>query len=487
MIVVLSRGVGLTLHGVLVAIRHSRPLYVLLCIFFFLAVEPVTATLRLRELPTAPASYVIEAITPTPAPQKRTRVVVADTRPDYEVVYTPEGFNPRQLTVLSGETVAFRNAASTTLYIMSGPHPAHSDSSTFSTGRSFAPGETYQHTFMATGTISYHNEDKLSDQAYIAVMSAGEPIEDIDKTISGQRAVRDKLLAMLEPGNPDSIFKVIDTISADPVLNRGCHDIAHDLGHHAYELYGFSEAMTFSNSKHFDDARVRSICAGGYIHGVIEELSVNEPTALNTPDNICGDVARTDRDTCYHGLGHAYMFINNRDAEASAGGCRAVTSLYDEHRCFEGVRMEQFWGSPDHADVGTLGWDLGDPLAPCIAAPMDEKPTCFLYSPFGYLRTHHKDYVGTVNLCARSHLPTDDAALCLKGLGITMMSKFKGENLEGSEVYVAGLSYPLKYAFYQGVLGYAHLSGVKESELQATCALFKTDGNLCLTVLQEVY
>ncbi len=480
-----GRGVGLVLHSVL--IHNRRPFLLLLFILFCLTVEPVLSMIHAMERYQTPTLPVVEVVTTSNSEQRLTPAVVADSRPDYEVVYTNTGFNPRQLTVLSGETVSFRNAASTSLVVITGPHPEHTVNPDFRAAREYLPGETYQFTFTATGTIAYHNEVKLSDQAYIAVISAGEPIEDIDKTISGQRALRDKLLAMLEPGNPDSIFRAIDAISADPVLNRGCHDIAHDLGHHAYELYGFSEAMTFSSAKHVDDARVRSICAGGYIHGVIEELSVNEPTALNNPDSICGNVARADRDGCYHGLGHAFMFVNNRDAEASTAGCRAAVSLYDEHRCFEGVRMEQFWGSPDHLDSGTLGWDTTNPLAPCKIAPPDEKPTCFLYSPFGYLRTHPKDYTGTVNLCAHSNLATDDAALCLKGLGITMMSKFKGKNLEGSEMYVAGLSDPLKYAFYQGVLGYANLSGVKELELQETCSLFKTDGNLCLTVLQEVY
>jgi hypothetical protein len=67
-----------------------------------------------------------------------------------------------------------------------------------------------------------------------------------------------------------------------------------------------------------------------------------------------------------------------------------------------------------------------------------------------------------------------------------MMSKFKGQHLEGSEVYVAGLSAEAKQAFYEGVLHYADLSGVHKDVLNATCNLFKTDTNICIAVLNEI-
>jgi hypothetical protein len=90
-------------------------------------------------------------------------------------------------------------------------------------------------------------------------------------------------------------------------------------------------------------------------------------------------------------------------------------------------------------------------------------------------------------MCTNSNLPESDAQFCLKGLGITMMSKFKGENLQGSENYVAALPIDQRTNFYRGVLGYAHLSGVSKEELRQTCSLFIVDAALCSTVLEEIY
>jgi hypothetical protein len=308
-------------------------------------------------------------------------------------------------------------------------------------------------------------------------------VRNIDKTQSRQQGMRDKLLAMFVPDDPNSIFKIVDTIQSDPSLVNDCHDIAHDLGHHAYELYGFSEAMTFNNPNHVKHTLVQYICAGGYMHGIIEELALHEPKYLQEPAIMCADVPEDARASCYHGIGHVFMFANERNPDASIAGCRLIKIRNDMYRCFEGVRMEQFWGSTEHAGSSTLGWDITDPLATCINAAGDAKPTCFLYSSFGYLRLHSKDYPGAVTMCTTSGLNESDSGFCLKGLGITMMSKFKGQHLEGSEVYVDGLSKNEKRAFYEGVLGYARLSGVSDDELQHTCTLFKNDTDICRAVL----
>jgi hypothetical protein len=291
---------------------------------------------------------------------------------------------------------------------------------------------------------------------------------------------------MLDPKDSDSIFNVVDAIKADPTLSLDCHDVAHDIGHKSYELYGFSAAMTFSNPKHVDHTLVQYICAGGYMHGIVEELFLHRPEFKSHPDPICDGVPDADRSSCYHGVGHAMMFSENRQTSSALTDCRNINQSKDMYRCFEGVWMELFWGNASHPGTDSLGWDFDKPLAPCIAAKVDEKPTCFLYSSFGYLRTHVKDYPGAVQMCTQSDIRELDTQFCLKGLGLTMMSKFKGQNLEGSEIYVASLPPSQKQSFYEGVLGYARLSGISKPKLEVTCNLFKTDTSICLTVLKNI-
>lgn len=290
---------------------------------------------------------------------------------------------------------------------------------------------------------------------------------------------------MFDAHDPNSIFTIVDAIQSNPALSLNCHDIAHDIGHRAYELFGFSEAMTFSNPNHVKHALVQYICAGGYMHGIVEELSLHQPTFKTHPDPICEAVPASDRASCFHGVGHALMFANSRDVSTSLDDCRGIEQSTDTHRCFEGVWMELFWGNTEHTGPDALGWDLDKPLAPCTATQADAKPACFIYSTFGYLRTHVKDYAGAVTMCTQSDLDETDTEFCLKGLGITMMSKFKGQHLEGSEIYVNGLAAEKKQAFYEGVMGYARLSGISEVELQNSCNLFKTDADICTAVLRD--
>ncbi|MDB5239076.1 MAG: hypothetical protein JWO00_411 [Candidatus Parcubacteria bacterium] len=298
-----------------------------------------------------------------------------------------------------------------------------------------------------------------------------------------QIAQRDKLIALLDPKDRESIFKVVDAIQNDPAIVDDCHEMAHDIGRQAYEYYGFSDAMTFDNPNHVKHALVQNICAGGYMHGVEEALSAHEPGFLEKPELVCDQVPAADRASCFHGMGHVFMLANDRDADAAILGCRVIEWASDRYRCFEGVRMEQFWGGAASLSSPVLGWDPKAPLSTCESAREDERPTCFLYSTFGYLRVHPKDYTGAAALCAKSGLNDSDDHFCLKGLGMTMMSKFKGQSMENSEMYATDLSLAEKYSFYEGVLGYAHLSGLSNAQLGDVCGLLKGDSLVCLDAL----
>ncbi len=303
-------------------------------------------------------------------------------------------------------------------------------------------------------------------------------IVNIDKTFENQRPIRDKLLSMLVENDPNSIFKVVDAIQADPAIAINCHNIAHDIGHKTYALYGFNAAMTMDNPEHVRHALVENICAGGYVHGVLEELSQYDPEFAKRPDAICDTLPKASRASCFHGMGHVYMLMNNQDTVAAIRDCRVIKKDSDMYRCFEGVRMEQFWG-PFASEESSE-----KPLQLCSGLTnQDERPTCFLYSTFGYLRTHVRDYAGASALCSKSGLPDIDVQFCLKGLGLTMMSKFKGKNLHESEQYVVGLPVLHKLAFYQGVVGYSTISGLSDSQITSICNLLTTDSQICLSAM----
>jgi hypothetical protein len=178
------------------------------------------------------------------------------------------------------------------------------------------------------------------------------------------------------------------------------------------------------------------------------------------------------------------MFVNNRDVSASLTTCKSLPEFEDEHRCYEGVWMEMFWGETDHAGGNSLGWDLKEPLARCAKAEETEKPTCFLYAHLGYLRVHHFDFQGALDLCTKNGLSESDAKFCVKGIGITMMKHVTSQNLGAAEALVANLDYGKKFAYYEGVIGYARLSNVKEANLVYFCNNLKNDAAVCSAVLK---
>lgn len=111
--------------------------------------------------------------------------------------------------------------------------------------------------------------------------------------------------------------------------------MAHDLGHRAYELFGFSRALVFDGSDPVAMTSVDDICAGGYMHGVLEELFLNRPELVEQSDHVCDGVSADGRGSCFHGVGHGIMFSQKRDLKKSLESCNKLSSTVDAHRCYE--------------------------------------------------------------------------------------------------------------------------------------------------------
>ncbi len=314
---------------------------------------------------------------------------------------------------------------------------------------------------------------------------------DLEKTDPSQAAKRDSLLKLLKEKDPSSVFAISLAIEKDQSIVHNCHEIAHeiahDIGHAAYKLYGFDGAMSFTDVKRIDHLTVQDMCAGGYVHGVLEEASLKDKNFLSHPRMLCDAVSSKSKDGCFHGVGHAVMFLHKRNVEESLSSCRLIGTLTFNSRCFEGVWMELFWGKGTSVAKYERGFDESNPFATCSATESDAKRACFLYSVFGYLRFHPKDYKGAIRECTQNHFSLDESEFCLKGVGITMNSLFKKGDFEKSEDYVTGLLYGQRYAYYQGVFGYARLSGRESLTMSLVCDKMKSDGALCKEVVSSGY
>ncbi|NRH21069.1 hypothetical protein HOO68_03430 [Candidatus Gracilibacteria bacterium] len=404
--------------------------------------------------------------------------------PIHNIIYTNSGYNSDFIEVSIGVPILFWNQSDFPMWTASDPHPLHTDFSSFDARRAYAPGGLFVYVFKTTGTYAYHNHEKSNHRGIIRVIDPSRPFIPIDKTKESLKKTRDKFLAMLDPHDDTSISHMIRTLESDTRLSRNCHDMSHDLGHRAYELFGFSRAMTWSNGN-IENTSVDDVCAGGYMHGILEELFLHHPELQKNPETVCSNIPEKHQGSCYHGVGHGVMFSNKRDVEKSLLACRTMSNNIFVYRCFEGVWMEMFWGDIGHAGSNSLGWSIDDPFARCKIAKNDEKPTCYLYAHLGYLRSHIGDFTGVVKFCTKSDISSQDSEFCLKGIGITMMKHFTSHHLEKSESLVKNLSTSQKSAYYEGIIGYAILSSVPRVDLNTFCSDLRVDTPVCLKVLKN--
>lgn len=73
------------------------------------------------------------------------------------ITMTDEGFNPSEITVAIGTTVAFVNRSSTDMWPASAPHPTHTKYPEFDPKQAIAPGDSWNFTFAKSGSWAYHD------------------------------------------------------------------------------------------------------------------------------------------------------------------------------------------------------------------------------------------------------------------------------------------------------------------------------------------
>lgn len=400
------------------------------------------------------------------------------------VIYTNSWYIPDYLEIPKGTMILFFNMSGYPMWTASDPHPVHTDYDIFDAKKAIQSGAIYAFKFSDIGTYAWHNHDKSSHRGIVRVFDPKNPMISIDKTKKELRETRNRFLAMLDPKDDSSISHMINTLEADTKLSRNCHDMAHDLGHRAYELYGFSRAMTYGSWT--ENTSVDDICAWWYMHGILEELFLYRPELQQYPEKVCIWVWEEFQWSCYHGVGHGIMFTVKRDVPKALNSCRTMHNQTSVYRCFEWVWMEMFWWDTGHSGAGSLGWDPEQPFEKCRTANADEKPTCFLYAHLGYLRYNPWDFDGVIRFCTANNLAPTDQNFCLKWIGITMMKHFTSNHLDRTEKLTKTLSYNQTYAYYEGVIGYSLLSSMPRKNLQEFCSFLKTDGLICQKVLSTM-
>lgn len=106
--------------------------------------------------PVAPPPRPSPPPRPTPPPSQPSVTPPPSTPSVVTVSYENNSFNPANLTLKVGDMVKFVNNHSFDIQIESNPHPIHTSMPAFSSDR-IPPGGTFEFTFTAPVSFSYHN------------------------------------------------------------------------------------------------------------------------------------------------------------------------------------------------------------------------------------------------------------------------------------------------------------------------------------------
>jgi hypothetical protein len=217
------------------------------------------------------------------------------------------------------------------------------------------------------------------------------------------------LLSLVDHRDPTvALQELARRMKSSPIVFKNCHGLAHEIGHEAYKKYNdFALAMQYQDS----------VCADGYLHGVIEErfrFARSMAAVLREMRTIC---KRTGKEAgrCYHGVGHGLMFFFENNLPKALLACR-IYNGGARHRCYEGAFMDNFLA--DGILHPSRYLDSSNPFYPCPTELSGLQPYCYFYAPIYFLRLHNNDYVAALRWCASNPAAVH---VCMKGVGSLAM------------------------------------------------------------------
>ncbi len=390
---------------------------------------------------------------------------------------TDEGFEPRSVEVVSGETVVFENSGQKAHWPASDDHPTHTKYPEFDPLKPLEAEMEWSFTFDEPGEWKYHDHqnpylrgeivvredpgasgsegflafirtfflDAYGAAASIFASEEGESASSEEGTgeFSDERheEAKDGYLALVRDEDPTIALEQLRyEIGANDALARSCHNLVHEVGRAAYEKYeDFGEAMKYQDE----------LCNSGYLHGVIEARFSESEDVFADMRTMCGQYPPKSYLSwqCYHGLGHGVMYYTANDLPRSLTMCDAFDNSFAQTICSNGIFMENF--SADQKLHLSEYLKESDPLYPCPEQEKEHKADCYLYAPTYFLSLNQEDYTGALELCNGAEEPFQRA--CARGVGTQTMkenindpklveSVCESGNLEQVEPCIAGLA-----------------------------------------------
>jgi cytochrome c553 len=202
------------------------------------------------------------------------------------------------------------------------------------------------------------------------------------------------------------------TMKTNQLVNSGCHQIAHEIGHAGYVHYHDNAAQALANGS--------MTCWSGYYHGVIERAFGGVPRSkvASIARSLCTGKEITKTYfllyQCVHGLGHGLMIYSLNDLPYSLKVCDHLATPWDRTSCTGGVFMQNFLPGP--MQIAPTKWlSKKDLLYPCDNVAARDKLYCYLMVTSRVLPVVHYDFRKAAAWCRKAQ--TGWVATCFQSFG----------------------------------------------------------------------
>ena len=213
-------------------------------------------------------------------------------------------------------------------------------------------------------------------------------------------------------GPQAALTRLASSMRSNRVVDSGCHQIAHEIGHAGYLRYHDNAAQALAHGS--------MTCWSGYYHGVIERAFGGVPRSkvAAIADRLCTgpEINRTYflLYQCVHGLGHGLMIYSLNDLPYSLHVCDQLATAWDQTSCTGGVFMQNFLPGP--MQIAPTKWvRKNDLLYPCNAVEKRDKLYCYLMVTSRILPVVHYDFRKAATWCRKAERGW--VAICFQSFG----------------------------------------------------------------------
>ncbi len=181
----------------------------------------------------------------------------------------------------------------------------------------------------------------------------------------------------------DTLVELME-VNAD--ADRLSHELAHQLGHHAYYSYGYDITLTLAECSY----KVFQGCLHGALQAYFMDLThLGETLDRDNLAKLCsGATNRFESYTCLHGVGHGIVMYTNYKLDKSLDLCALLETSFAQRSCYGGAFMENVVAflhslDPDyeahgHGDEEPTFWvDPNVPAYPCDVMKKAYKQDCW--------------------------------------------------------------------------------------------------------------